>query len=147
MMWDLSSKWDWLKRSAAYDLHIQRLKQAAQERARIEMAERQAREGTTLQNIAMGGIKNLLDEKGQVRKEVDMTPSVIARLLEVGVKIERLTGEARISVGWWAGFSCPGVSSPPFSITILLLAQDDWRKKRLVLRNHEPSCMFKNLAG
>ena len=104
-----------MKRSAAYDLHIQRLKQAAQERARIEMAERQAREGTTLQNIAMGGIKNLLDEKGQVRKDVDMTPSVIARLLEVGVKIERLTGEARISVGWWAGFSCSGILSPRLS--------------------------------
>ncbi len=90
MMWDLSSKWDWLKRAEAYDLHMQRLKQAAQEKARIEMAERQAKEGTTLQNIAMGGIKNLLDEKGQVRKDIEMTPSVIARLLEVGVKIERL---------------------------------------------------------
>jgi hypothetical protein len=55
MMWNLSSKWDWLKRSAAYNLHIQRLKQAAQERTRIEMAERQATEGTTLQSIAMGG--------------------------------------------------------------------------------------------
>ena len=32
MMWDLSSKWDWLKRAEAYDLHMQRLKQAAQER-------------------------------------------------------------------------------------------------------------------
>lgn len=91
----MSSKWDWLKRSAAYDLCILRLKQAAQERARIEMAERHARAGTTLQNIAMGGIKNLLDEKGQVGKDLDMTPSVIARLPEVGVKIERLTGEAR----------------------------------------------------
>ena len=90
MMWDLSSKWDWLKRAEAYDLHMQRLKLAAQEKARIEMAERQAREGTTLQNIAMGGVKNLLDEKGQVRKDVEMTPGVIARLLEVGVKIERL---------------------------------------------------------
>jgi len=90
MMWDLSSKWDWLKRAEVYDLHMQRLKQAAQEKARIEMAERQAKEGTTLQNIAMGGVKNLLDATGQVRKDVEMTPSVIARLLEVGVKIERL---------------------------------------------------------
>lgn len=90
MMWDLSSKWDWLRRAEAYDLHMQRLKLAAQEKARLEMAERQAKEGTTLQNIAMGGLKNLLDEKGQVRKDVEMTPSVIARLLEVGVKIERL---------------------------------------------------------
>ena len=47
------------------------------------MAERQARKGTTLQNIVMGGIKNLLEEKGQVRKDVDMTPSVIARLLSM----------------------------------------------------------------
>jgi len=78
-----------------------------QERARIEMAERQAREGTTLQNIAMGGIKNLLDEKGQVRKDVDMTPSVIARLLEVGVKIERLTGEARSRSAWAGGPDSP----------------------------------------
>ena len=99
MMWDLSSKWDWLKRAEAYDLHMQRLKLAAQEKARIEMAERQAREGTTLQNIAMGGVKNLLDEKGQVRKDVEMTPSVIARLLEVGVKIERLArGESTDNV-------------------------------------------------
>jgi hypothetical protein len=90
MMWDLSSKWDWLNRAEAYDLHMQRLKLAAQEKARIEMAERQAREGTTLQNIAMGGVKNLLDQTGQVRKDVEITPSVIARLLEVGVKIERL---------------------------------------------------------
>jgi len=113
MMWDLSSKWDWLKRSATYDLHIQRLKQAAQERARIEMAERQAREGTTLQNIAMGGIKNLLDEKGQVRKDVDMMPSVIARLLEVGVKIERLTGEARSRSAWAGGPDSPARAYHP----------------------------------
>ncbi len=27
MMWDLNSKWDWLKRAAASDLHMQRFEQ------------------------------------------------------------------------------------------------------------------------
>jgi hypothetical protein len=32
----------------------------------------------------MGGIKNLLDPSGQVKKDVEMTPGVIARLLALG---------------------------------------------------------------
>ena len=92
-MWDISSKWDWLNRAEAYDLHMQRKALAVQEKARLEMAERQAREGMTLQSIAMAGVQKLVDEKGQVK--ADLTPTEIARLLETGVKIERLArGEA-----------------------------------------------------
>ncbi len=97
MLWNISARWDWPKRADAYDLYIQRLKRAAYEKARIEMAERHAKEGTTLQSIAMGGIKDLVDERGQVK--ANLTPTEIVRLLEAGVRIERLArGEATENV-------------------------------------------------
>jgi hypothetical protein len=72
---------------------MQRLKLAAYEEARIEMAERQAKEGMTLQSVPMGGIRDLIDEHGQVKAY--LTPTEIVRLLEAGVKLERLaSGES-----------------------------------------------------
>jgi hypothetical protein len=97
MLWNISSRWDWAKRAEAYDLHMQRLKLAAYEQARIEMAERQAKEGMTLQSVAMGGIRDLIDERGQVK--ANLTPTEIVRLLETGVRIERLArGESTENV-------------------------------------------------
>lgn len=51
----------------------------------------------TLQSVAMGGIRDLIDEHGQVK--ANLTPTEIVRLLEAGVKIERLArGESTENV-------------------------------------------------
>lgn len=82
-----NNRWFWQERVAAYDQYLDRIKLEAQAKARQEMAERQAREGKSLQNLAIGAVAHLLGEDGKPKK---LKASDIARLLEVGVKIERL---------------------------------------------------------
>jgi hypothetical protein len=93
----LSRKWSWVGRSRAYDDYIERQRRQQNERERRQMNERQARIGVLAQNIVVRRMERLLAE---VEKDIaEMTPSDLARLLDIGVKIERLArGEPRIEV-------------------------------------------------
>ena len=84
-----SSHYNWVARVQAYDDHLAAARAEAQEKAIIEMAERQAKEGMTLQIV---GIKRFLDSEGKVREEVatKMKDGDAIRAVEVGVKIERM---------------------------------------------------------
>ncbi len=83
-----SMLYQWSDRAADYDAEQHRLSLKAAERARIEMAERQILLGQNLQGTARLALRRLFDEQGNLRH--DLTQREVARLADVGVKIERL---------------------------------------------------------
>jgi len=132
MLWNISSRWDWAKRAEAHDLHMQRWKLAAYEKARIEMADRQTKEEMTLQSVAIGGIRDLIDEHGQVK--ANLTPTEIVRLLEAGVKIERLArGEPTENADEKISGEVEVVRLPA-----PILDDDEWARR--CGAEHEPRC-------
>ena len=76
-----SSRWQWVKRSLAYDEHLAEVRQEAQEKEIKEMAERQAKEGMLLQSKGI--------ERYRSMEPQDMSPSDALRALIEGAKLER----------------------------------------------------------
>jgi hypothetical protein len=94
-----SVRWFWQERVEAYEDHMERIKLRAQEQEREEMGKRQAHEGKTLQDFAVAALASLIGPDGRPKADARLTPSVVARLMEVGVKIERLArGESTENV-------------------------------------------------
>jgi hypothetical protein len=84
-----SSKWRWVERSQRYDDHLQYEDRLRQEKERKEMVSRHAKIAVLSQNLVVKGIEKLVSEVEQGKR--DLSASDASRLLDVAVKIERLS--------------------------------------------------------
>lgn len=86
-MHQMSSKQNWRKRGAAYDLHLEKIIREANERSIIDMNKRQAKIGQALQSKALNRLQTMQPEELSAREVKDY--------LVDGSKIERMArGEA-----------------------------------------------------
>src|SRR5439155_19107402 len=96
-----ATKHDWYNRARAWDIHQDQIAQEAQIRARRAMAERIARSGMEMQQLAVEQMRKLRDRlvngrpdpsdpEGKRRIYPELTPYQIARMYEVGVRGERV---------------------------------------------------------
>ena len=96
-----ATKHDWYNRARAWDIYQDQIAQEAQIRERRAMAERIARSGMEMQELALAQMKKLRDRlengkpdptdpEGKRRIYPELTPYQIARMYEVGVKSERV---------------------------------------------------------
>lgn len=79
----MSVKWNWVERAAAYDVYMTELRRFDNEQAIRKMRDQHARLGVQLLNKATRGLMVLPDK--------ELSAQDIARLADVGVKIERLS--------------------------------------------------------
>jgi hypothetical protein len=85
----LSVRWNWVDRARKYDDYLEHQERFQQEKERREMRKRHAKMAVLAQNIAVEGLKNLLAKvQGG---EQGVAPADLTRLLEAGVKVERLS--------------------------------------------------------
>lgn len=84
----VASRWQWRFRSIAYDDYLAKKDLAAYETEKKRSAVRQARLGQRLQNAALVGASQLISrvENG----DVEISGNEVAKLADIGVKIERL---------------------------------------------------------
>lgn len=83
----LAQRWHWKFRADLWDRHINRIQLAEFEDQKRASAREQAKLGRKLQQAALSGATRLLAD--EERMDV-MTPSSIAKLADVGTRIERL---------------------------------------------------------
>lgn len=76
-----SARFKWGDRAAAFDAHMDSIAVMAQEGARREMAERQAKIGMDMQELAAQSLDGLAAG--------GLTVNEVVRMMETGVKIER----------------------------------------------------------
>jgi len=89
---DLSERWRWHSRAAAWDDEQDRVRRLAQAQAAAEMAERQARDGADMQRLARGAMAKWVKtdpETGQLVLATNLSPADVARLYRLGFDIER----------------------------------------------------------
>jgi len=84
-----SSRWQWVKRYQDYDDHLQRQDRLRQEKERKDMLTRHGKIAVLGQNLVVKGIEKLLADVEQGKR--DLSASDASRLLDVAVKIERLS--------------------------------------------------------
>ena len=84
-----SSKWQWVDRSQRYDDHLQYQDRLRQEKERRDMLSRHAKIAVLGQNLVVKGIEKLIAQIEQGKR--DLTASDASRLLDVAVKVERLS--------------------------------------------------------
>jgi len=77
-----SVKYKWVERASAYDDYIEKLKRIENEKAIVEMCERQAK-------IAMEFLEKV-EKRLETLDPADLTPSELIRWLDIAVKVERL---------------------------------------------------------
>lgn len=82
---DLSTRFRWVERSDAYDLHILTLRRGANEAAYLKMLENQAAVGKILWKRGVRRLQSLVDGEIEAADAVRMT--------DVGIKIERASRE------------------------------------------------------
>jgi hypothetical protein len=87
MRW--SSRWRWVERSQRYDDHLQYQDRLRQEKERKDMLTRHGKIAVLGQNLVVKGIEKLLADVEQGKR--DLSASDASRLLDVAVKIERLS--------------------------------------------------------
>jgi chromatin segregation and condensation protein Rec8/ScpA/Scc1 (kleisin family) len=83
-----SSRWKWVERCRKYDDHLEYQDRLRHEKEREQMHERHAKIAVLGQNIVVREMESLLAEAQNSGSQ--MTPSDVARLLDVTVKVERL---------------------------------------------------------
>lgn len=83
-----ASKWQWTFRALAHDDHITRLEMEEFEAEKKRSVRRQAKLGQRLQHAAMAGAEQLMRRVQE--GDVEVSGNEIAKLADVGVKIERL---------------------------------------------------------
>jgi hypothetical protein len=91
-----SVKYHWTERCAAYDTYMELQNRKLLEKARLDMTDRHIKLGTALQTI---GVAKLTEWQRQISAWQanpslplpDISPGDIAKLLDMGVKIERLS--------------------------------------------------------
>ena len=84
-----SPKWRWVERSQKYDDHLLHQERLRQEKERREMVSRHAKIAVLGQNLVVKGIEKLVADVEQGKR--DLSASDASRLLDVAVKIERLS--------------------------------------------------------
>jgi len=84
-----SSRWQWVERCQDYDDHLQRQDRLRQEKERKDMLTRHGKIAVLGQNLVVKGIEKLLADVKQGKRE--LSASDASRLLDVAVKIERLS--------------------------------------------------------
>jgi hypothetical protein len=84
-----SSRWRWVERAQAYDDYLQHQDRLRQEKERKDMLSRHAKIAVLGQNLVVKGIEKLVADVEQGKR--DLTASDASRLLDVVVKIERLS--------------------------------------------------------
>lgn len=82
---DLSTRFRWVERSDAYDLHILALRHSATEKAYLEMLENHAAVGKLLWKRGIQRLQSL--------KDGNIKPEDVIRMADIGVKIERASRE------------------------------------------------------
>ena len=84
-----SSRWNWVERCQHYDDNLLRQDQLRQEKERKDMVTRHAKIAVLSQNLVVKGIEKLVADVEQGKR--DLTASDASRLLDVAVRIERLS--------------------------------------------------------
>jgi len=84
-----SSRWRWVERSQCYDDHLQYQDRLRQEKDRKDMLTPHGKIAVLGQNLVVKGIEKLLADVEQGKR--DLSASDASRLLDVAVKIERLS--------------------------------------------------------
>lgn len=84
-----SSKWRWVERCQDYDDHLQRQDRLRQEKERKDMLTRHGKIAVLGQNLVVKGIEKLIADVEHGKR--DLSAADASRLLDVAVKIERLS--------------------------------------------------------
>ena len=84
-----SSRWRWVERCQRYDDHLQLQDRLRKEKERKDMLTRHGKIAVLGQNLVVKGIEKLLADVEQGKR--DLSASDASRLLDVAVKIERLS--------------------------------------------------------
>jgi hypothetical protein len=84
-----AKRWDWSHRARAYDTHLDKIELDALSRERVAMKTRMARQGIDMQAAAAGGLSELQRLLKRNKKPLRLSANDIARLTEVGAKLER----------------------------------------------------------
>ncbi len=84
-----AKRWNWIDRARAYDTHLDRIERDALSRERLAMKKRMARQGIDMQTAAADGLAELQRLIKRKKRPVRLNASDIARLAEVGGKLER----------------------------------------------------------
>jgi hypothetical protein len=84
-----SSRWRWVERCQSYDDHLQLQDRLRHEKERKDMLTRHGKIAVLGQNLVVKGIEKLLADVEQGKR--DLSASDASRLLDVAVKIERLS--------------------------------------------------------
>src|ERR1017187_5116383 len=86
MRW--SSRWRWVERCQKYDDYLEHQDRSQQEKERREMHKRHAKMGMLAQTLALRKLEKALNG---IEKDPDgMSAPDAARILDIGVKVERL---------------------------------------------------------
>jgi hypothetical protein len=80
-------RWHWVLRADLWDRHTEQAELAQFEREKRASAQRQARLGQKLQEVARAGAISILGDEARV---AELSGNEIAKLADVGTKIERL---------------------------------------------------------
>jgi hypothetical protein len=84
-----AKRWNWADRVRAHDIHVDRIELDALSRERLAMKKRMARQGIDMQAAAADGLSELLRLIKRKKRPLRLSASDIARLAEVGGKLER----------------------------------------------------------
>jgi hypothetical protein len=84
-----SSRWRWVERCQKYDEYLLHQDRLRQEKERRDMVSRHAKIAVLSQNLVVKGIEKVVAEVERGKR--DLSASDASRLLDVAVKIERLS--------------------------------------------------------
>src|ERR1035441_5554154 len=83
-----SSRWKWVERCQKYDDYLEHQDRFQQEKERREMHKRHAKMGMLAQTFAVRKLEKMASRIEQDEERV--SPGEVARILDIGVKVERL---------------------------------------------------------
>jgi hypothetical protein len=83
-----SSRWKWVERCQKYDDYLEYQDRLQQEKERREMHKRHAKMGMLAQTFAVRKLEKMASRIEQDEERVP--PGEVARILDIGVKVERL---------------------------------------------------------
>jgi hypothetical protein len=127
-----SAKWRWVMRSQRYDDHLEYQDRLQQEKERREMHKRHAKMGMLAQSFAVRKLEKLSNRIEQDEEHV--SPGEVARILDVGVKVERLArGEPTDSHAVEVG----GSQENPVAVNLKVLSNKELDALEALLRKAE----------